>query len=452
MYTMKNIPFLFVLCLIFVYPSNISAQKKWTLEECINYAHQNNLQIKRQELNADISETYLKQSYFELLPNLNAGGSHNLSSGRALNTETYTWEDRTNQDGNLGIQSDLTIFNGLNNINSIKQHKFDLMRDLASVEKIKNDITLNIATSYLQVLFGYELLDLAKSQRDVTQQQVDRMKKLVEVGNRAKGDLLELEAQLSNENLNAINAENNLKINYITLIQLLELELDSIGSFQIERPEIPVIAEEELQSVNDLYQKASEIYPELKAAEFNLSAKEKALSVVRGGRYPELYLSGLYYSRYNKSATNPVSPSENYRYIDQISDNQYRQLSLNFSVPIFNRRSVESSISRSKIAVQNAEYEFDQVKKDLYKAIQEAHSDAISALAKYDASMQAVKSNEEAFSYTEQKFEVGLVNSVDYNVAKNELLKARSNFLQAKYEYIFKLKILDFYLGKPITI
>jgi outer membrane protein len=428
------------------------AQKVWTLEECIQYAHQNNLQIKMQELLADVSEVDLQQSKFAMLPNLSANFRHNFSSGRSLNTETYEWGNRSQQDGSLGAGSNLTIFNGLQKFNTIQRSKFDLLRDQSNVEKIKNDITLNIATSYLQVLFAYELLELAISQRDVTLQQVDRISKMVDVGNKARGDLLEIKAQLANDNLNVTNAENSLQIYYVDLIQLLELELDSLGSFRIDRPVIQDIVTDSIQSVNELFTEALNVLPQIRSAEFNLQGREKALSVSKGARFPELYMGGYYYSRYNNTAKDPVNPLETYSYIDQIKDNQYRQLSLNLSIPVFNRRQVESYVSKSKIEVKNAQYELEQTRKDLYKDIQQAQSDAIAALDKYKASIQAVESNQEAFNYTQQKFEVGLVNSVDYNIAKNELLIASSNLLQAKYEYIFKIKILDFYTGKQIIL
>lgn len=448
---MKKI-FLFSLAMFMLKIGTGYAQKVWNLEECINYAYQNNLQIKRQKLAAKVTEVDLQRSKFAMLPNLNANFGHNFSSGRNLNTETYTWENRSQQDGSLGAGSNLSILNGLQNYNTIKENKYNLLRDLADVDKIKNDITLYIATSYLQILFSYELLELAQNQRDVTLQQVDRVSKMVAVGNKAKGDLLEIKAQLANDDLNVTNAENNLNIAYVDLIQLLELELDSIGSFRIERPVIPQIDTAEIEPVNELYTEALNQMPQIKSAEYNLKGREKALSVSKGARFPELSLSGYYYSRYNNTATNPLNPDETYRYIDQLKDNQYRQLSIGLSIPIFNRRQVESSITKSKIAVQDAEYNLEQTRKNLYKDIQQAYSDAIAALEKFKSSTQAVVSNKESFNYTQQKFEVGLVNSVDYNIAKNDLLKANSNLLQAKYEYIFKIKILDFYLGRKIVL
>ena len=447
---MKKI-FLFILPIVFL-GLNMKAQEVWSLEECINYALENNLQVKKQELTTNISEINLAQSKFALLPNLNARFNHNFSSGRALNTETYEWENTKQQDGNIGAGSDLTLFSGLQNYYTIKRNQFDLKRDLANLDKIKNDITLNIATSYLNILFAYEVLELAKSQRDVTLQQSERISKLVEVGNKAKGELLEINAQLANDNLNLTNAQNNLKLTYIDLIQLLELELDSVENFKIERPALPELISEDIQGVSDIYSESLNVLPQVKSAAYNLTGREKDLDIARGARYPELSLSGYYYTRYNDQVKDPLDPNETYNYIDQMKDNQYRQFSIGLSIPIFNRRQVEAGISKSKIAVKNAEYELEQTKKDLYKDVQQAHADAIAAYEKYQASIKAVESNTESFNYTQQKYEVGMVNSVDFNISKNDLLKAKSNLIQAKYEYIFKLKILDFYMGKKITI
>ncbi|NJK86906.1 MAG: TolC family protein [Bacteroidales bacterium] len=419
---MKNI-FLIAAALLFSVEFTLNAQKTWTLEECIQYAHQNNIQIKRQELLTEITENNYQQSKLDRLPNVNAGVFYNFSSGRNLNTETYKWEDTGNQEGSLGISSDLNLFNGFQVNNTIQMNHLDLMRDLQLIEKTKNDITMSIATSYLQILFDYELVELAQSQKNVTQQQVERTKKLVESGNRAKGDLLEIQAQLSNDVLNLTNAENNLKIGYLQLIQLLQLELDSVNDFTILRPELAEYKGEIEKSVSEYYNLALNHLPEIKSSEYNLLAREKSLAIAKGKRSPRFYLGADYYSRYNKNATNLINVNETYGLLDQLNDNQYRQLSLNLNIPIFNRRTVETNISNNRILLDDAGLILEQTKRELLLEIQQAHSDATSALVKYNASYEAVRSNEESFNYTQQKFEVGLVNSVDYNIAKTTCLK-----------------------------
>lgn len=431
------------------------AQNEWSLEDCINYALDNNIEIKRQELAADLSEYEYMQSKFELLPNLNAGLIHTFSSGRALNTETYEWQDRQNQDGSFGVASNLTLFNGLKNYHNIHKRKYDLLSNMATVEKLKNDITIILASSYLQILFDEELLDVAKSQLEVTELQVERMKKMVEVGNSAKGELLDMVAQRAIENLKVTSAENQLEISILTLTQLLDL--DSVGNFKILKPQDLKIVDLTLPKVDTFYSTAISNLPQIKGAKYNVNSAEKSLAIAKGDRYPNLFLRSEYYTRYNKASINPLDadpthPIMDYPYPDQINDNQYRSASLNLYVPIFNKKQIDTKINHAKIALNDSKYKLELAQQILYKEIQLAHTDAKAALEKYYSATDAVKSSEEAFNYSEHKFNIGLVTSIEFNEAKNNLTRARSELLKAKYEYIFKTKILDFYRGVPITL
>ena len=438
------------LVLILVINAVAYNQKKWSLEDCINYALENNIQIKRQVLQAEIAEQNNMQSKYELLPNLNAGLDHTFSSGRSLNTETYNWEDRKNQDGRMGMSSDLVIFNGFKNYNNIEKTKYDLMSTLSNVDKVKNDISLQIATSYLQILFDEELLEIAKSQLEVTQLHVSKMEKMVEVGNRAKGDLLDIIAQSATEKLQVTNANNQLKLSILNLTQLLDL--DSVGDFSIAIPANLNIEEYNLPTLDVLFNNALTNFPQIKSSEYYVKSNEKSLAIAKADRYPSLNLNSLYYTRYNKLATDPVTSSADYSYSNQIGDNQYRSLTLSLSVPIFNRRQVYRNVSNAKISLHDSKYRLNQTKQVLYKEIQQAYADAVAALEKYYSAREAVVSNEEAFKYTEQKFNVGLLSSIEFNEAKNNLTRAKSELTQAKYEYIFKSKILDFYKGEAISL
>jgi outer membrane protein len=425
---------------------NVSAQKYWSLEECIKYSQEKNIQIKRKELLTQSSSNNLFQSKMNLLPSLGAGADHNYSSGRSLNQEEYKWENANLQQGTLGVQSEVVLFNGLQNYNEIQKAKFDLMLSLAELEKAKNDVSINIATAYLQVLFSEELLDVAKSQLDVSKLQVERNKKLVEVGNIARGNLLDIQAQAAREQVNVTNAENNLKIAYLTLTQMLEL--DSVGDFRVLRPENLTLDEVlPMQTVSEIYNQAVMAMPEIKSSEYFLKSTEKDLAIAKGRLSPRLSLSGTYYSRYNEFAKDPLNPTGNYPYSSQIKDNQYKQISLSLSIPIFNRYATRTQISNSKIYVHDAQY-----KKVLYKLIQQAHADAIGAYTNYNSRKEAVISTEEAFKYTQQKYDVGMSNTVDYNISKNNLIKAKSDLVQSKYEYFFKIKVLDFYRGVPLKL
>lgn len=432
--------------------SNLSAQDEdvWTLERCINYALENNLEIKRQELQTVLTEKDFQQNKYNLLPSLGAGLEHQLSSGRSLNIETYEWENRSKQQGSAGVRSDLTLFNGLQNYNSIQKGKFMFLSSTADLETMKNEKTLTLAAYYLDILFSEELLEVAKSQYDVTLLQVERNKKMVEVGNAARSELLEIQAQAASEKLNVTEATNTLNIAILDLTQLLDL--DSVGNFSIYKPDLDVELLKDPPAVSEIYESAVNSMPEIKSAEYMVRAQERSVAIARGGRWPQLYLSGLYYSRYLKDAPNPINPGEAYALNTQLKDNQYAQLTIGLDIPIFSKLQTQTNISKSKVQLKDYNYMLEQEKQVLYKKIQQYHADAVAAHEKYISALEAVNSNEEAFNYTQQKFEVGLVNSVDFNIAKNNLAKARSDLAQAKFEYIFKIKILDFYQGKPIQL
>ncbi|MCB8995546.1 MAG: TolC family protein [Bacteroidales bacterium] len=450
---MKKIKLLILLTGLFSAYAFSQEKDEWTLEKCISYALENNIQIKRQELQSDLSQADYKQSYFNFTPSLSAGLEHSISSGRALNTELYRWENARQTFGSMGIRSEITLFNGLQNFNTVAQMKYSFLSSKEDLEKVKNDITLQIINYYLQVLFDEELMDVAKSQYELTLLQVEKTKSLVDVGNVAKGQLYEIQAQAASEKLNYTAFSNKLKMSVLDLVQLLDL--DSIGNFTVVKP-LGLSVENTVlpSSFNEAMDYALANMPEIKGAGYKVKSSEKNLAVKKGQRSPELYLSGLYYSNYRDERLFVASDSSyvDYPFRDQLKNKQYSQVSIGLSIPVFNRYQTQTSISKAKIALEDSKLMLDQQEKLLYKNIQQAHTDAVGAFEKYQSALEAVKSNEEALNYTRQKFEVGLVNVVDYSIAKNNYSKAMSDMAQAKYEYIFKAKILDFYSGKEITL
>lgn len=425
----------------------------WTLDRCINYALENNLDIKRKELQTRITEKDYNQDRYNLLPSLGAGIEHEVSSGRSLNIESYEWENRSKQQGSAGLRGNLTLFRGLQNYNSIQKGKFLYLSSKADLESLKNDKILTLAAYYLDILFSEELLEVARAQYEVTLLQVESNKRQVEVGNAARAELLEIQAQAASEKLNVTEAENALSMAILDMTQLLDL--DSVGNFTVFRPDLDVELLEETPGVQEVYQTALAFMPEIKRAEYLLQAQQKDVRITGAEMSPELYLSGLYYSRYLKDAPNPLDPnpsdpSIDYNLQDQLKDNRYAQLTIGLSIPIFSRLQNRTNLSKSKIQLEDYRYMLELEQQALFKKIQQYHADAVAARAKYLSALEAVKSNEESFAYMQQKFEVGLVNSVDFNIAKNNLTKARSDLAQSKYEYIFKIKILDFYQNKAI--
>lgn len=434
------------------------AQKVWTLEDCIFYAYENNITIKQQVLNTQYYQNVLRQSKINQLPNLNAGATQNFSYGRSLDETTYRYtENEKTITSNVNVSSSVTLFQGLVQRNTIQQNEFNLLSNLQDLEKLKNDISMLLASGYLQILFNMEILQVAEIQYETTQQQVERTGKLVDAGSLARGSLLEIQAQAATEELNVITAQNNLDISYLTLTQMLDL--DSVGNFEIIIPEFGDVAREPINlTVEGVYQEGLGILPRIRSAELQVQSAEKGLNIAQGGRSPSLYLSGQFATGYSDARQLLVDPDPSnpvfadYPFWDQMTDNRNMVFAFGLNIPIFNRMMISTNISNAKLNVLNYELSLESTKMVLYKSIQQAYADAKAARRAYLATETALISMEESFKYTEGRYEVGMVNTVDYNIEKTRLTNTQSDLVQAKYDYIFKMKILDFYRGVPITL
>ncbi len=454
---MEQIKYFFylILFIIFFSPDIASGQKVWKLEDCIQYAYDNNIMIKQQAVATEYNSNILQQSKIALAPNLNAGSSYGISWGRALDQTTYEFtENQRIMSLNMNASSSVTLFNGLQKLNTIRQNEFNLLSSLQDLEKYKNDIALAIAAAYLQILFNAELLGIAENQLGITQSQVTRTQKLVDAGSLARGSLLEIQALAASEDLNVVNARNLLDMSYLNLIQILDL--DSVGDFTIEIPEFGDIATEEiLLTVSSVFNEAVTFLPQIKSAEYQLSGSERGLSIAKASRIPSLNLSSTISTGYSdiRERFNPATlEMEPYPFPDQLQDNRSTTLSLGLRVPIFNGWMANTNISNARLGVMNSKLMLETERNNLYKEIQQAYADVKAAQKRYLATQQALVSMEESFMYTEHRFEVGLVNTVDYNAEKNRLATTQSDLLQAKYDYIFKMKILDFYRGLPLSL
>jgi outer membrane protein len=443
---------LFLCCLATLGLSPVKAQKVWSLEECINYALENNLQIKRQEGNVEYYKNNMSQSYYNMLPNANGQINQGWNSGQTFDYFSSQYTNQNYWSSNWGLNSNVLLFNGFQTWNNIAKSKYNFLKSQSDLDKSKNDISTQLALGYLQVLFTKELLEVAKSKLEVTSLQSERTRKMLEVGNVAQGEFLQIKAQESNDKTALINAQNNLEIAYLNLTQMLDL--DSVSGFEIVIPEnIEVEMLSPVASVQDIFATALTTMPQIKSADYALKSAEKELNMAWGQLSPSFNLNGGLNTFYSQIAPDPLNPEAGApAFNKQFKTNFNKQVGLSVSIPLFNRMQVKTSISNSKLQVYDYKIQLDQAKLALYKEVQQAQTDATAAQEKYYSSVDAVKYNEEAFKYTSQKLEVGLVNSVDYNVAQNNLISAKSSMLQAKYEYIFKLKILDLYMGKPIVL
>ena len=424
------------------------AQNVWSLQKCIDYALENNIQIKQQELNTNYYETQLSQAKSNRLPNLNAQIGNDNSFGRSL-TYDNTYENVNSSSISGGASTNFTIFDGLILTNTIEKQQLDLQATLKDLQKAKDDIMLSIARSYLEILFAEEIVLVDEAQLEVTQQQINRTKQLVDAGSLAKGSLLEIQAQLAREELQLVNDKNTVQLSYLTLFQFLELPIAE--SFTIEKPVLPEIkANISMANSIDVYNNAMNSRPEIQAAQLRVKSAETQLDIAKGNRYPSLSFNANYYNLYNNKYSDITGAK--IKFGDQLKNNRRSSLGLTLNIPIFNRFQVKNNISNATIQITDYKYRLQTESNILRKDIELSYTNALAALNRYISTQKAVVSMEEAFRYIEEKFNVGMVNSVDYNLQKNQLTSAKSQLLQAKYEYIFRTKILDFYNGIPIEL
>lgn len=424
------------------------AQNVWSLQKCIDYALENNIQIKQQQLNTQYYENQVSQAKSNRLPNLNAQIGNDNSFGRSL-TYLNTYKNVNSSSINGGVSTNFTIFNGFQLTNTIEKQELDLQATLKDMQKAKDDMMLNIAGMYLQILFAEELVAVDEAQMVVTKQQLSRTMQLVEAGSLAKGAQLEIEAQLAREELQLVNDKNNLQLYYLGLYQLLELPIAE--SFKIEKPVLPEIkANISMANSIDVYNNALNVRPEIQAAQLRVKSAEKQLEIAKGNYYPTLSFNANYYNLYNNKYTD-INGAD-IAFGDQLKNNARSSLGLTLGIPVFNRFQVKNGVSNAELQIQDYQYRLQTSSNTLRKEIEQAYTNALAALNRYGSTQKAVESMQEAFRYVEEKFNVGMVNSVDYNLQKNQLTSAQSQLLQAKYEFIFRTKILDFYNGIPIEL
>jgi outer membrane protein len=431
----------------------------WTLERCVQHAIENNIQIKQRELNVNYGENQLKQSKYDMAPNLNAGLGHSFAFGKTL-TQLNTYTNQNSQNSDLSLSSEVMLFNGFSKLNKVKARSFELESALMDLEKAKDDISLAVAAAYLEILFNKELVATSNEQIAVTKQQLEYNSKLVEAGNLAKGKLLETESQLANEELTLTNYENQLQLSLLNLMQLLEIQI--IDNFDIVVADFDAsLLNGKLLNSDEVFNKAVAERPEILSKEYKLRSLELESAIAKAQLYPSLSAGASYYNNYNPKYqkivgyTNDVQPEPILEYIpfnEQIDNNFRTQVYFSLRIPIFNGLQARTNYNNSFINYENSKQLLQDEKNKLRKEIQQVHLNAVSAMKKYYSSQKAVESATEAFRYIEEKYNLGIVTPLEYNDAKNKVTNAQSSYIQAKYEYIFRIKILDFYNGLPITL
>ncbi|HET6243192.1 MAG: TolC family protein [Bacteroidetes bacterium] len=453
------------------------SQEKWNLKQCIDYALEHNIQVKQANLNIELANVNSWQNRANSLPSVNGNASHSYNFGRTIDPFTNQFADDMIRSNNFSLTGGLNLFSGFQNVNSIKQGQLEYQANKYDSERIKNDISLSIATAYLQILFSEELMQIAINQVDITTQQVKRTTRLVEAGTLARGSLLEVEAQLATEELNLVNSQNQLDMAYLSLRHFLALPLDK--ELNIVRPILQLPVGDILTaSPETIFTYAAKEMPEIKSAQARVRSSDKGVAIAKGGISPRIFVNGALGTGYSglrqrligaepdgfqtigytantqelvvTPAFNPVF--EPIPFNDQINENYNKSIGFFMTIPIFNGLQTRSAVSRAKIARYNAQYNLELAELQLSRTVTQAHADAVAALKKHHATARSMEALKESFKYAEQRFNVGMLNAIEYNNAKNRLVNAESNLLQAKYDYIFKLKVLDFYQGKPLVL
>ena len=457
--------------------------RKWTLEECINYGWDNNLSIRSSELSLLTNEITLKESRFALLPSLGAGGQMGKSFGRTIDPVTNGFISSDFLSGGISANSSLTISRGGILRNSVKRNEINMKASQYDLEKGKDDIGLSIATNFLSVLLNKEQLENTRFQLQVTEDQLSRTIKLVDAGSLPISNKLDLESQKASNEVNLVNAENSLSISLLNLKQSMQMPADEL--LDIVAPDIEVTdVAMGTEKPSEIFQAALLIQPDVKSADLGVQSSDIGVKIAKGAFYPSLSLNGSVSTNYSNRAQKitgtqniviPPTPigtvqgtgqqvyslgstqnvpirSDDYGIGSQFNDNVGQSVSINLNIPIFSRYSNSANLQRAQITKQRSEITAQNTRNQLRQNIESSYNNALASLKSYEATLKRVEALEESFRSTEQRYNVGSVDFVDYQISSNNLFAARTDLVRSKYEYIFRIKILDFYLGNPITL
>jgi outer membrane protein len=421
----------------------------WSLEDCIRYAIAHNITIEQLKIQQTGAEIALNTSQMSRLPDLNAGAGQNWNFGRTQ-TQSGLYENQTQSNTNVSISTSIPVFSGFRISNEIAKNRLELQAATQSLEKAKESLALNVASLFLQVLFNKEILKINEEQLVLSQLQVDRTKVLVDEGKIPLSQLYDIEAQVANDQVLLIQAKNNLKLSLLDLAQNLELE--QTANFDIYAVGIDDVINEYMNathSPDDIFNYAVQNKPLIKEQEFRLESAKRMVKIAKSGYYPTLNFSAGFGTNYFYLYTGSIV---NRSFSDQIKNHASEHIALNLNIPLFNRLSIRNQVKNAKLNIENQQLLLNNTKKTLYKEIETAYLNAVSAQEKYHASKLAVKATSESFQYAKERYETGKSSVFEFNEAKTKLAKSQSEEIQAKYDCIFRMKILDFYHGVPIKL
>ncbi|MCH7410484.1 TolC family protein [Belliella sp. DSM 111904] len=449
---MRNKYTLKLLLSFFLLSQSIQAQESnydaLDLQTCIEIALENNLTLKRSEVNLALNEATLLQNQGQRLPSLSAGGSTGYRWGRSINPVTNLFENNRIGNVNFSASTNVTLFAGQQITNSIKQAKTDIEVSRLNVKTTENNITLNVINLFINVIFSEEQLKIARNQMASTKEQLENTTKLVDAGSLPLANKLDLQAQNATNELEVLNAENSLRGAKLNLLQAMQLPFDP--NLKVLAPDLSV---ENVtmsgESVEEIYELSKEILPQIKAAQLGVESAEYGIRAAKGAFYPTLGIGADVFTNYVD-----VIPLLRDRdpFVMQLENNLSQAANVRLSIPIFSNFRNTAGVQRARLQRNLSEITAFEVKNELRQDIEVAFTNAIAADQAYRSSLVRVSALDESFRIAKQRFDAGAINFADYQLAQNNLFNAQADLVTAKYTYIFRVKVLDFYLGNPLNL
>ena len=421
-----------------------NAAESWTLQRCIDYAIENNIQIRQSDIAAQTHDVDLNSARSNRLPGLSASASQGWSFGRSI-TADNTYANTNTASTSFSIGTDVTLFAGRRLTNNIQVEELGLEAAKSDLERIKDDVRVQVAQAFIQIVYNQSILDVARNQVTIDSMQVERLNALAQIGKASSAEVSSQRATLAQSRLSVTQAQNNLNLSILTLTQLLELP--SPEGFQVVAPETGSMEFNIPDSPESIYADALEIKPAVKTEEIRLEQASKRIDVAKGGFYPTLSLSagaGTNYYSSSKFQSDPLG--------DQLKNNFGPHIGLNLSIPIFSRNSNRNNVRSAQLNQMNQELQLDNTKKQLYKEIQQAYYNAVASKTRYESSQEVESSAQESFELVQAKYEGGKASITEFNESKNRLVTAQADVIKYRYEYLFNNALLEFYRNSNFTL
>ncbi|MCK0160717.1 TolC family protein [Allomuricauda sp. F6463D] len=439
--------------LLFAITFSSAQARQWTLQECVEYAVENNLSVEQFELDLENAKIDKSDAVGNLLPSLNGSTSASSNTGFSINPTNNLPTNSTANNLNLSATSSITLFDGLRNINQLNRAKMSAIASQYRLDNLKDDIRLNVANAYLQVVSNKEQLKTFRAQYAVTEQDLKRTKELVESGVLPRGDLLEIEATAANQEQQIINGESLVLISRVNLAQLLQIT--DYENFDIAEEEFAIPPSDILKnSPKVIFDKALGFRNDIKFSETTVDLAKEDLKIAKGAYLPTLSAFFQYGTRY--SDVTQIPDGDGLPYTPSLTDQLWIFDGISYgaqlNVPIFNGWSTRNNVMRSKISLEKAKLQLEQDKLDLENVIQQAYVDVGTFEKAYAAAEKTLEARSLAYDYAKERYEVGLMNAFDFSQAQSRVENAQADVIRTKYDYIFRLKILEFYFGIPISL